>query len=66
MKPTSGPTSPAKAEPFSAQLRAKRGTLSQAQAALKLGVPKKSLQNWEQGRTVPDPLKSRLILEALA
>ncbi len=48
---------------FSSLLRRWRKTaaLSQSQAALKLGVPVKTLQSWEQGDRTP----GRLTVEAL-
>ena len=36
--------------------------ISQAQAAERLGVSKDTLQNWEQGRYLPDPLRAEAVL----
>lgn len=47
-----------------AQARAKTG-LSQAQFAALLGVPKRTLQDWEQGRRQPSGAAKTLIAVAL-
>lgn len=47
-----------------AQVRKARG-LSQSQAAARIGVPVRSLQEWEQGRMVPDAFKQQSILDKL-
>jgi DNA-binding transcriptional regulator YiaG len=44
----------------------RRGTgLSQRDAALKLGVPKKTLQDWEQGRRTPRGLALSALLDRI-
>ena len=43
-----------------AVVRAKTG-LSQDKFAQKLGIPAKTIRNWEQGRTVPDPASRALL-----
>lgn len=40
--------------------------LSQAQAARLLGIPRPTLQNWEQDRTTPPSFTLRSVLAALA
>jgi DNA-binding transcriptional regulator YiaG len=56
------------APPFSATLRKARGKaqLSQSQAALKLGIPIKTFQNWEQNRAAPSELLQTTVLSKLA
>lgn len=45
--------------------RRRRG-LSQSQAAPVLGVPIKTLQNWEEGRNTPGTLARELIAQKMA
>jgi DNA-binding transcriptional regulator YiaG len=48
---------------FPRQLRAwrKRGNLSQSEAALRLKISKRTLQEWEQGRAEPHGLARRAV-----
>ena len=41
------------ADDLADQLKAKRGNLTQAQAATLIGVPKRTYQSWEGGHRVP-------------
>jgi transcriptional regulator with XRE-family HTH domain len=51
---------------FAKQLRAWRGTLTQEQAATKLGVGLRTYQDWEQGRHTPRGLALNLITEKIS
>lgn len=52
---------------FARELKAwrKRAKLSQSQAAVKLGIPTKTLQNWEHGRNTPGALAQEALRATL-
>jgi DNA-binding transcriptional regulator YiaG len=52
---------------FPARLRAwrERGNLSQSEAALRLQISKRTLQEWEQGRAAPHVLARSAVENAL-
>ena len=51
---------------FAAHLRVwgKRKNLSQSEAALRLQIPKRTLQEWEQGRATPNGI-ARVAVESV-
>ncbi|MBA2271136.1 MAG: helix-turn-helix domain-containing protein [Chthoniobacterales bacterium] len=54
-------------ETFAARLRAWRGRedLSQSEAALRLQISKRTLQEWEQGRAAPHDLARSAVENAI-
>ena len=54
-----------KTKTFAEQLRDRRGERTYGTAAVTIGVSLRTYQNWEQGRSVPDPIKQQAVLERL-
>ena len=63
---TTPPVAYSEAMSFANDLKKARGTWSHAEAAALLGCSKRTYENWEQGRRLPDPFKRGAILERMA